>query len=72
MLGGLETRRESAADIAVVIDDENVSQAIPRLAAQFAFYRSTGRQHQEATLLVILQIARLYLPTPLRYALRAF
>jgi hypothetical protein len=43
----LKTRREYASDIAVVIDDENVSQADPRLAVQAPFYCSTSAQHQE-------------------------
>ncbi len=55
----LETRREHASDVAVVIDDENVSQALLQLAAQFAFYRSTGWQHQEPANGARLQIARL-------------
>jgi hypothetical protein len=47
MTRGLKARGEHATDIAVVVDDKNVSQANPRLAVQVPFYCSTGQQHQE-------------------------
>ena len=72
MTCGLKTGRENASDIAVVIDDENVSQAEPRFAVQVPFYCSTGWQHQEPWHAVRLQIARLQSLKPLRSARRTF
>jgi hypothetical protein len=68
----LKTRREYASDIAVVIDDENVSQADPRLAVQAPFYCSTSAQHQEPPAHALLQVARRQSLKPLRSARRTF
>jgi hypothetical protein len=72
MTCGLKTRREHASDIAVVIDDKNVSQADPRLAVQVPFYCSTSLQHQGRALIARLQIARRQSLKPLRSARRTF
>jgi hypothetical protein len=37
MAGGLKARRKYPTDVAVVIDDKNISQASPQSAVQFAF-----------------------------------
>jgi hypothetical protein len=37
MTRGFKTRRQGAADIAVIVNDENVSQALPRFDFPFPF-----------------------------------
>ena len=68
MARALEARGEHPAYIAVVINDHDPGQALPRLAVQVPFYCSTGQRHQEPAARCSLQVARPESSKPLRFA----